>query len=71
MSKSGLSTCLFMLILGMSSSINQRKIPPPFTAKFYDETGVFLGSFGEADDNSPIYVASCEPLFPRRAAEVS
>ncbi len=66
MSKSGLSTCLFMLILGMSSSINQRKIPPPFTAKFYDETGVFLGSFGEADDNSPIYVASCEPLFAEK-----
>jgi hypothetical protein len=66
MSKSKILACLFMLILTISSFTNGRKNPPPFTAKFYDETGIFLGTFGETDDNSPIYVASCETLFPNK-----
>lgn len=64
MSKSKLLTCLLVLILSASSSMNGLKTPPPFTAKFYDETGIFLGTFGEVDDNSPVYVASCAVLFP-------
>jgi hypothetical protein len=64
MSKPTLSTCLFVLIFGINSVSTKGKKPPIFTAKFYDEKGVYLGGFGELNDNSQIYVASCEILFP-------
>ncbi len=35
-------------------------------AKFYDETGTFIGNYGATDDNSPIYIVSGKLVFPRR-----
>ena len=39
----------------------------PFTAKFYDEQGHFIGAFGTTDDNSPIYIIAYEHLFPYKS----
>ena len=39
---------------------------PTFAAKFYDDAGNFIGSFGKTDEHSPIYIACCEKLFPDR-----
>jgi hypothetical protein len=35
-----------------------------FTAKFYDDSGHYIGSYGQTDKQSPIYIVSCEKLFP-------
>jgi hypothetical protein len=57
---------LLIVLLGVCSSANYTTKPLQFKAKFYDEKGVFIGSFGATDEDSPIYIASCEQLFPER-----
>jgi hypothetical protein len=57
---------LLIVLLGVCSFANYTATPLRFRAKFYDEKGVFIGSFGATDDDSPIYIASCEQLFPDR-----
>jgi hypothetical protein len=58
----------FSLILVVSSFTDVGKTMPIFTAKFYDEAGVFIGTFGETNADSPIYIAASEVLFPAEFA---
>jgi hypothetical protein len=63
-------SCL-VLVLGVCSFANHPHHFPQFSAKFYDEKGVFLGVFGTPNDSSAIYIASCDILFPEKCKKDS
>ena len=59
----GLKILFPVLVVVFSVHFNLKN-DPPFAAKFYDDTGNLLGLFGKVDKDSPIYIVSCEILFP-------
>jgi hypothetical protein len=63
------SKALFGFLIFFLSMSDFTKYTPPnlqFSAKFYDEKGEFLGSFGTPDADSPIYIAAYDLLFPNK-----
>jgi hypothetical protein len=58
--------CFSMLVLMICSFSKQAPTTLPFSAKFYDENGTYIGSFGTIDPNSPVYIASIALLFPEK-----
>ena len=45
---------------------NQVKLKQVFSARFYDETGSFVGSIGTIDNATPIYIVATKTLFQKR-----